>query len=121
MPYGNNDSLMSTSIFDLGGIMEPLVKLRIDQSRYRMTSAQLDAQDELLPDVIRLQSESAKAQLKSIDIDKIKEAKKNLTDIAAKADDDELKTRLDKYVKGYNQMLIDTVFESCPLPDKYLQ
>ena len=120
MPYGNNDSLMSTSILDFGSMMEPVIKLRVDQSRYRMTAAQLDAQDELLPDVIRLQSESAKAQLKSIDIDKIKEAKKTLTSLAANADD-ELKARLEKYVKGYDQMLIDTVFESCPLPDKYIQ
>lgn len=121
MLYGNNGNLASTSIFDLGGIMEPLVKLRVDQSRYKMTSAQLDAQDELLPDVIRLQSESAKSQLKSIDIDKIKEAKRTLADLMAKTEDDELKARLDKYVKAYEQQLTDTILESCPIPEKYLK
>lgn len=109
MLYGNNGSLMSTSMFDPSSIFSTSMNMLAGQAAYEQALLQKQSMDKIYPRQLKFQEEQLTQMMDSLELSKIKKAIDNLEELKAMSDDENFVAIVGEKLEEAKKLYMDTL------------
>ena len=107
MLYGNNGSLMSTSMFDPSNIFNTSMNMLAGQTAYEQALLQKQSMDKIYPRQLKFQEEQLTQMMDSLELSSVKKIIANLEELKEMSDDQDFQATVDENLKKAKKSLMD--------------